>query len=664
MSTQPATPPAAPNVPPIAAPAGPAGGAATAVPGPAAATAPGAPVEDPPPTLMLQFARAECLRFQTIQAAARKAVAEAQADLARATKAKAGAAAELARLQGVDANLRQQLQAVATPSAAVTLSGQLTDIMIALRHQAGAIAEAEEAAQLATNDLARAQAAASDAAALAASAEAREADAKSMSDQYNDWTKTLGGPLSSLAADAKAVLASAVYLGAKARVDGADGGTPTTPGATPTPDPGVPGESGAGPGYEAPPKKEAGPAAAAAPADDDGAQAAETAAAQTPLAVAAVAAGTDSEGTPPAGPEIPDALRERARTRRRAEVERRRELRRQSAAFETELEAELLKTGFAGRTTVMRRRLSVAESLVRTYVGTARERYDRALELLAPIATAPPLTEPVPDLDPNSPDIKDSLADEMAFGDAQARSQTDGIAQDVADTAAQIEAQSATVPGDSSKGTAPGAAPSVTGNPPDAGADPAAPEPDPAAPATASSTRALVIAAAEALDAAQADLDRLTAAFVSASSGGDPAADPAVHAARDAVTAAKGELDDAQAAYLEKARPIDEWEIAVPDAAWRRLADFDEATEILCGLAVDAGSPPCPMPAYKGSDPAAMVDALKKAERALVEALAAEATALRTRRIYRGQATTYRDRWSAAAQSAPTRSFSALRGDN
>jgi hypothetical protein len=214
------------------------------------------------------------------------------------------------------------------------------------------------------------------------------------------------------------------------------------------------------------------------------------------------------------------------------------------------------------------------------------------------------------------------------------------------------------------------AAAAATGDQPDPGADPAAaPAPAeapaaPAAPAATPTTRAAVIAATEALDTAQAEVDRLTAAFVTANPGSDPAGDPAVVAGVAAVTAAKAKLDDAEKAYLAKARPIDEWEIAVPDAAWRRLADFDEATEILCGLAVDAASPPCPTPASKGSDPAAMLDALEKAERALVEALAAEATALRTRRIDRGQATAYHDRWSAAAQSAPTRSFSALRGDN
>jgi hypothetical protein len=99
----------------------------------------------------------------------------------------------------------------------------------------------------------------------------------------------------------------------------------------------------------------------------------------------------------------------------------------------------------------------------------------------------------------------------------------------------------------------------------------------------------------KALATAQISLDDATTALEiarakarAADIDADPELDAAVIAARGAVTAAttarntaRGDLTAAMSATLA------EWQLAVPDATWRQLADFDAATRLLDELKAD-----------------------------------------------------------------------------
>lgn len=628
------------------------------------ASAPITAIDQVPPdtelgTLIEEFAKSETGIYISIQQAARQSVVQAQAALEKATKAKADAAADLAKLQAADASIRQQLQAVATPDAAIALSKQLTDSMIDLRHQDGAIAEAEEAFQLASKEMEHASAAASDADQLLATARAYQEDTESTTKERNKWKADLSGRLATLRDDAKAALTSPLYMEARDRVDGptGNGGESSTSAAPATDE--APGVSTSEWGNQAA-SYDPGPTSEGTEVGDgDEATDPTEGNMQTPPSEATdeVPTGeTATETATPVGPEIPVALRTRARARRKAEVDRRRKLWNEYKEFEDAFEVEEAKDGHAGKVEVARRALAAAERILRWYVGTAKERYDRALELLAPIAAAPPLAEPIP----TDPEISEAQRDEEAFEELQASRLDASIQEDETGAAAQVKAQTAV----SSPGPAAGSDAMTAGfeageavaDTPATGGDPSS------AIAPSGPTRDTVLAATKALEDARADLASVTGAFVAANPGKDPTVDPTVKAADAKVKAKEQDLLRARANYLEKARPLDEWEVAVPDEAWRRLADFDEATAILCSLTTDSTG--CPDWAPEGKAPAEMLLAVDQTERALVDALAAEASSFRTRRIYRLHAQKYHDKWSAAARSGPARGFSALRGDS
>jgi len=91
------------------------------------------------------------------------------------------------------------------------------------------------------------------------------------------------------------------------------------------------------------------------------------------------------------------------------------------------------------------------------------------------------------------------------------------------------------------------------------------------------------------------------------------------------------------------------WETAVPDTAWRNLADFKAAKSLLTALQ---------------TSPAALVTAMDAAEADLVAALLAAGKARRTLKFLGSEAEKTGSKFSFDAGILPRRVLGALRGDS
>ncbi|MDQ3775214.1 MAG: hypothetical protein M3461_13105 [Pseudomonadota bacterium] len=155
------------------------------------------------------------------------------------------------------------------------------------------------------------------------------------------------------------------------------------------------------------------------------------------------------------------------------------------------------------------------------------------------------------------------------------------------------------------------------------------------------------------VDAKQTDLDVARLKALARDIDKDPETDPvdlAVIAAIAALDTANTTLDNAKTAFTADMQTLlTDWETAVPDTAWRNLADFEEATRLLIGLR---------------TDPAPLVTAMDDAEAALVAALSTAEKAGRTLSLLESEALKAASKARFDTGSLPRRALSALRGDS
>jgi hypothetical protein len=152
------------------------------------------------------------------------------------------------------------------------------------------------------------------------------------------------------------------------------------------------------------------------------------------------------------------------------------------------------------------------------------------------------------------------------------------------------------------------------------------------------------------VSAKQADLDKAILEALADDIDRDPATVAAVQTAQGALATAQGTLATAEGAYTADMRgDLDRWEAAVPDTAWQRLADFEEARAILTFL--------------KDTDPAALATAMQTAEAAFAGALADVATNVRTERRLAAEAGALGARLTTERNAARQLQFAAIRGD-
>jgi hypothetical protein len=131
----------------------------------------------------------------------------------------------------------------------------------------------------------------------------------------------------------------------------------------------------------------------------------------------------------------------------------------------------------------------------------------------------------------------------------------------------------------------------------------------------------------------------------------DKLADPSVDTTTEqtAVTTAAGTLQTKQDALAPLKAKLDKAEAAVPDAAWRLVAAFDEAEARLTAL--------------KDAKPAKLATDAGKSEQAFVSDIETEhAEAVKVAALAQ-ESRARADRTAAALRTAPDRVFSALRGD-
>jgi hypothetical protein len=290
---------------------------------------------------------------------------------------------------------------------------------------------------------------------------------------------------------------------------------------------------------------------------------------------AALGAKTYTDAKARVEADIPADLIARARDRRDQEAARVDRFRKEVEAAEDALDDELAANGgLPGATAKKRRGFGRAETAFGNYVLTAKQRFDRAMALLAPIPGAPALS-----------------------AEEQARINQADIKQKGAAAAAKEKAR------DDARAT---------------------------------------------LADKQATLDDATMDAIAAGKKPED-----VKAVKDATK----ERDDAVTDLAKKEgeytagmrKDLDTWETAVPDAAWRLLADFQEANAILNDL--------------KATDPAALAKAMVDAESDLAGALDAEAVSAEATSFLQDSAAARDDRLDASSRSEPPLLFSALRGD-
>jgi hypothetical protein len=130
------------------------------------------------------------------------------------------------------------------------------------------------------------------------------------------------------------------------------------------------------------------------------------------------------------------------------------------------------------------------------------------------------------------------------------------------------------------------------------------------------------------------------------------ATDPAVKAKRDAIGAKATALKTAQDALAASGdkKVLDEWQIVVPDPAWRALIDYIDATSALDDL--------------KTTAPATLATALDTAENAYATALTAAAKAQRQADALTDVLSQRVERVDASSAALPARLLSAVRGDS
>lgn len=152
------------------------------------------------------------------------------------------------------------------------------------------------------------------------------------------------------------------------------------------------------------------------------------------------------------------------------------------------------------------------------------------------------------------------------------------------------------------------------------------------------------------VDAKQADVDITKLKVLAADIDADPNTDPDVIAAEAALANAQDNLASAKTAFTSDMQAdLTDWETAVPDTAWRNLADFQEARRLLIALQM---SPP------------SLVTAMDAAEADLVEALLAPDKARRTLVLLRSESQKAASNLSFDTGILSRRVLSALRGDN
>jgi hypothetical protein len=172
----------------------------------------------------------------------------------------------------------------------------------------------------------------------------------------------------------------------------------------------------------------------------------------------------------------------------------------------------------------------------------------------------------------------------------------------------------------------------------------------------AAAARTALAAAQIDVDAKQTDLDLARLEALAKDLDANPEADAAVIAAKDALGAVDkpdtplAKLNDAQNKFTTDLHTaLTDWETAVPDTAWRNLADFEEAKRLLAALK---------------SDPAPLVTAMDTAEADLVTALLAAEKAERTVDLLERKALEAASKARFASGSLPRRMLGALRGDS
>ena len=262
-----------------------------------------------------------------------------------------------------------------------------------------------------------------------------------------------------------------------------------------------------------------------------------------------------------------------------------------------------------------------AEQALRDYAKTAKPRYDRAIAVLADLQAMGKGTK--------TPDLLTAQEKlDVASNDARTKAEKEAESVDTALRglyAARVHLDAdivAKIVGD------------AIGNPTTA---PPAPE-KPGAPAVAEKAPPVTYKAAEPTTGKAADATPGKAA----DSTEKP---PTVNEARDALKKTQDKL----VADGDK-KVLDEWQVVVPDSAWRAVIDYLDAIGALTELQTTA--------------PATLVEATVKAEDDYAAALAAAAKAQRQADALTDVVSLRVDRVAASAAALPGRLLSAVRGDS
>jgi hypothetical protein len=166
----------------------------------------------------------------------------------------------------------------------------------------------------------------------------------------------------------------------------------------------------------------------------------------------------------------------------------------------------------------------------------------------------------------------------------------------------------------------------------------------------AAAARKAVATAQIDVDAKQTDLDIARLEALAKDIDADPETDVAVMAAKTALATAQSNLASANTAFTSDMQTeLADWETAVPDTAWRNLADFEAAKRLLVGLE---------------TDPAPMVTMMDTAEAELVAALIVAEKAGRTLSLLKSEALKAAAKARFDTGSFPRRALGALRGDS
>jgi hypothetical protein len=166
----------------------------------------------------------------------------------------------------------------------------------------------------------------------------------------------------------------------------------------------------------------------------------------------------------------------------------------------------------------------------------------------------------------------------------------------------------------------------------------------------AAAARKAVATAQIDVDAKQTDLDIARLEALAKDIDADPETDVAVTAAKAALATAQSNLASANTAFTSDMQTdLADWETAVPDTAWRNLADFEAAKRLLVALK---------------TDPAPLVTMMDTAEAELVAALIVAEKAGRTLSLLKSEVLKAAAKARLDTGSLPRRALGALRGDS